>query len=36
MREFKLEEGDDSFINALRLIYDVSSGNIHVSLVFTV
>ena len=36
MREFKLEEGDDSFINALRLIYDGSSGNIHVSLVFTV
>lgn len=37
MREFKLEEEDDSFINALRLIYyDGSSGSIHVSLVFTV
>lgn len=35
-REFKLEEEDDSFINALRLVYEGSSGNIHVSLVFTV
>lgn len=33
---FNVEDGDDSFINALQLIYDGSTENLEVSLVFTV
>lgn len=35
MQVFKVEDGDDSFINALYLMYNGLAENIHVSLVFS-